>query len=429
MLRKTQGLDLRVLHESLLRLLKAASSPLQPVTASFLFDSQDIGRNTRAALFASLSMQLLYKRPFLFSKVRHLYRAFESNTTWTEPQLRSFFWTLLCRTNDHQIILVITGLQECDNSRGASSEDLLKFLQAIAAMVQVILSYEGEKMLLNGPGNVVFEVDLDGLEKPANSKGYLEEVTDFTITKRRALGEFKREILKSLDDPGATYSVWARSYLNWLAASSTPSTPRAFRKELGSFPSGEPHSRVFSKPNMTYSKYLWRPSNDRRLWAERALAWISYSCRPLRPRELATALAIDSSTSFNDEVARDIAGDLRRSLAGLVEIAGDEIRLIHPSVRDLELDTTHNTVERGTPRLQAHRLIYRECRSYLLRMNKAYGASNSEDRDGSGEEIHPEDTIRDDLLDYATEYWHVHYRLAKLSGTDDHNVIELLNNS
>ena len=428
-LRKAQGLDLRVLHESLLRLVTANFSSLHPVTASFLFDSQNRRRDPPAALFASLSIQLLYKRPGLFLKVRHLYRAFVTNRDWTERQLWVFFRTLLSQTNEHQFILVISGLQECEDSLGAYREDLLMLLQTMEGRMHIIFTYESKDVLMHGPSHVTFEIDLDGLDTSTTSKGYLEELIDFGTEKSLTLGEFKREIIRKLDDPSATYSLWARAYLNRLETSRRPSTLRAFHEELESFSLSEPHSRVFSKPNTTYLKNLWRPSKDRLYWAERALAWVSCSCRPLTMSELATALAIDSDVSIDDEVARDIAGDLRESLAGFFEIAGDEIRVAHASVRDFEVHSTHNTGERRSARQEAHHLLFQECRSYLVRVNQAYDASRNELRDENGKSSSLGDTIRDDLLDYSTEYWHVHYRLAKISDTDGHDVIDLLNNS
>lgn len=291
--------------------------------------------------------------------------------------------------------------------------------------MQVIVSYEGKDSLINGLSNVIFEIDLDGLDMPANSRGYLEEVMEFTFQNRPALMEFGQEIVGKLDDPTATYSVWAKAYLNFLEASSIPSTPSALHKELESLSLCGPQSENFSEPNETHLRSLFRPSKGRLAWAERALAWVSCSCRRLKLRELATALAIDSDVSVDDEVARDVAADLRQSLAGLIDIAGDEVGIAHPSVRDLDISTTHDTDEKQSAQVKSHLLIYQECRSYLIRVNQAYEAY----RDEGSKELDPGRILRDDLLDYATEYWHVHYRLAKVSCTDDHDVINLLNHS
>jgi len=73
-----------------------------------------------------------------------------------------------------------------------------------------------------------------------------------------------------------------------------------------------------------------------RLWALNALSWVLYALRPLKPHELASALAIEETTGscLESNVSLDINGDLRQTLGPLLTIRNGEFHFVHNSVRD-----------------------------------------------------------------------------------------------
>ncbi|RYP42216.1 hypothetical protein DL767_000380 [Monosporascus sp. MG133] len=103
-----------------------------------------------------------------------------------------------------------------------------------------------------------------------------------------------------------------------------------------------------------YTHAMGAIDDANRNWVTTALRWIAHAVRPLRPTELAVAVALDDipgSHSWKSEVLdelgdlirRDIIGDLKQFMAPLIKIEDNRVYLIHDTFRIFLLDTFAQT--------------------------------------------------------------------------------------
>jgi hypothetical protein len=89
-------------------------------------------------------------------------------------------------------------------------------------------------------------------------------------------------------------------------------------------------------------------------WVTTALRWIVHAVRPLRPTELAAAVALDDIPGghswesevlddLGDLIRRDIIGDLKHFMAPLIKVEDNRVYLIHDTFRVFLLDTFAQT--------------------------------------------------------------------------------------
>ena len=420
LLRKKRGLDVKALHDPLLRLFNVQFSPAI-VTASFFSSVLHVYQNSSNALIASLLMQLLYKRPTLFSNMQSLYNASKTTPKWTEQQLWTLLRALIYRVRDQQIILVVHALYDSGTDQDSLLGNLTSMLEAIEANFKIVITYEGEQDLIANLPRIVFEIDLDNVDISDHLNSYFGKVLASLIKSYPVIKAFEQKILERFNDPSATYSIWARSMLSCLKMTRNLSTPREFEDELKSLTARASGTRAFDEPNKIYIDLMYRPLPHQRSWADRVLIWVSCACRPLKLRELASALALEFGAISDEDFPRDIESDLARTLVGLIEVNDDEVRVVHPAVRGLL-----NIQDDKTAWGQAHHLVYEDCMSVLLHMYQAPGAMNIKNHDEVTRTFKLEQSSAYDLLEYAKSYWHIHYLHAQNFDTDN-DVTGLLN--
>ncbi|KAI9741628.1 MAG: hypothetical protein M1834_000012 [Cirrosporium novae-zelandiae] len=420
-----EALRSKALINSLAKLLQENSSRCRAIFASFSFDRQSVRRDSIVQMLASLSLQLLYQRPGLFSQVQHLYDAFKTKGTWTEQQMWMLFRTLLSRPNGHQVTCIINAIQNCDASYIRFLKNLSSLIGSTEERFRIIIIIQGHFDVIIGPPETCFEIDLNKLDTNSNTRKELKSAVDLLAQTKPVFDEFRDEIVEQFAGSMVTDCVWAISCLDHLKASRIRSTPSATHRQL--------ETLCITAPERIFTAILQGVPEDDHPWVQNALTWISYAFRPLNFGELATALAIGdlevSATSINNETARDITNDLRRTLTGLVEIGDRGVWLVHERVKDFVVQKPTNAPEWYSVKSTAHVDIAHYCLSYL-------SSYSMEDFHFTTTSLHYNSRVfynRDSpnsFLEYATKYWPMHYRLGMESpDIDDRFIMEFLQGS
>ncbi|KAK0618008.1 hypothetical protein B0T17DRAFT_320115 [Bombardia bombarda] len=106
-----------------------------------------------------------------------------------------------------------------------------------------------------------------------------------------------------------------------------------------------------------YDEAIGTIKKESRTWVLIALRWIACAVRPLRPAELAVAVALSEisglaqrgdggeskdMSGIKDMIRRDILGDMRHCMAPLIKVENNRVCFIHPTFEDFLL--THKPI-------------------------------------------------------------------------------------
>lgn len=143
----------------------------------------------------------------------------------------------------------------------------------------------------------------------------------------------------------------------------------------------------------------------RRNRAFEALAWVTYSQRPLTPRELELALAIGLDDDTHDVYEEDIVpyGKVISHCAGLIteDAETGSVRLVHFTAQEYLERKLAKKLPEG-PELEIFTLIATKCLRYLSFETYTADTSKKDDLD--------ETLARYPFLEYAATYWGFHFR-------------------
>lgn len=181
----------------------------------------------------------------------------------------------------------------------------------------------------------------------------------------------------------------------------------------------------------TYHFLLSHISSDVSAWARRVLSWILFSFRPLSCAELSFALSAESCDLPDIFHGRRVAiqEDLRRVFGRLVVIGGGDVRLVHPTIREVLLPATKCSTSQPWYHFDpedikaVHEKIFRVCRRIL---ETATIDAKTEDLEHSGgdskkdtdadQSHHPafnsayDVATRVTLSEYAARFWGEHFQ-------------------
>ncbi|TRX93641.1 hypothetical protein FHL15_005613 [Xylaria flabelliformis] len=191
-----------------------------------------------------------------------------------------------------------------------------------------------------------------------------------------------------------------------------------------------------------YNEIIRTIKNDCRFWVLLALRWITYAARPMRPTELAVAVALgevsgpsqqqhDSKINYVSEIhdllRSDILGYLHGCMAPLIKVENNRVSFIHASFRDFLLTTELSLGSSDAGDSEDHEkdedcYILYECLQYLDHVGKLALKSMS-----NSNLQYP---LRMDheygLLTYATLYWPEHFLKTKSHKTAREFVLKFL---
>lgn len=400
----------------------------QTTVASFFFHwSQDTANTTSGALLQSIIFQILSQVPSamsdfipLLSQQRDCYtkpdEPCSKRRPWVSKNLNGLLEESLKKfSKTHRLCFFIDGLDEC---RAENSSDILSFLSSIDS---IVLESPIKFCITSRPHRYMEET-----YRPWHRKIVLEDentvdiqrFVEFGISrlpqflKRRREKLIVNELVDEIMKRARGVFLWAKAALDLLNHCKGPT-------ELS-------ESSLFDLPGDLeglYSIVLDRFIHDEHGSADQAeelLRWVCFARRPLSVEEMSQALGIDQSLQV---VCGDLSGGgmtskaarvavhkhrLRARCWGLLEVRepGAEIHFIHRSVRDFLVNKA--SVEWSSKENSKRRLV-RSADIHLAEICLSYISYHADTSPIDRNSIEGE---ADAFLDYATDYWHKHARLA-----------------
>ena len=377
--------------------LERITQSMEDAELLFYFCShQHEKRNTAVAVLRGLLHQIIAKCPKL---VKHALPYFETPekarlTLSSLEALYIIFRRLVQDVNLGTIFCVLDGLDECN-------EDTSRVL---VPKIADMFSPQKSQPTITGFKLVIVSRDIPGLQgcaqvklNPDNNQRVTNDLERFISVRVQELSRIEgfneafrtitqNDLLKRAE---GTF-LWVGFVMNEL---SEKRTCTEVLETIHSLPKGLP---------AIYSRMLLQIKSSQRRTSSVILRWVTMAIRPLRLRELAAAIGIQSSILITTEQAvRD-----QVVLCGLfLKVQEQEVYLVHQSARDylLRKEPDNNAVleEFRINAEEAHLELARTCFNCVAHSAVQYAPLNLDD--GSCSQESP-------LLKYGALYWPEHAR-------------------
>ncbi|KAI0450324.1 ankyrin repeat protein [Xylaria acuta] len=372
---------------------------LQPVIDSrqgvllyYFCSNRDKNRNTALTIMRGVLHQWLSFHPHLAQYVRSYFDGAET----TKYTISSFiclwrlFLILLRRTGSRQVVLVLDGLDECEDDSlkqllDVLREYLLEPEEKPRVCLKVILLSRPQSGLLEGGLRPFRRIKLDDsdtevgkdVEKYISAK--VAELASEQILSADRLQQVRQALMAHAD---GTF-LWVGFVANelkgrsWLKANDIL---RGVPKGLGGI----------------YRRLLEQVEDKEKLVP--ILQWVVLAARPMTVDELAVAAEIKASDALTPA---EILKDRLASCGLLVKIDGDVVNLVHESAREFFQSDQVNTDGINIFHMNhtAHRTLMRTCLALIEGSYKSPGSISNA-------------SLHNTLLTYASLYWPEHFRHA-----------------
>jgi ankyrin repeat protein len=374
------------------------------VVVYFAFDQQDCRRNSESSMLIKIIRQVLAKEPKLYSPI------YESDTMndpclWTAEYLWIQLRTIIRLLSTKSLLFVIDTIDDCQTSNlERFLKNLLQCTAHLGVKILCTASSEFENGLLGTP--LVMRVDeCDGYK--GNLKDFKEAKLDAFVKENPKFAAVQADIEECLSHAEGFLHV--QLILHRLQSISSYSAPNFILGNLSSL--GD-----------TMEAIIFKTLENAPFWTVSAILWVLFALRPLKPKELAVAVTLLSTSSDvslqkdldENAIPRDIDGDLKRQLGPLLDIERGEVRIFHPFVKE----ALHRWIDKQTENAVSARMLTRLCLAYLhscLRdMDKVFMTQDdkqpSQELGDKEEETFVPKGLKYDFLEYVIQQWHVHYR-------------------
>ncbi|KAM0265161.1 hypothetical protein ACHAQJ_000314 [Trichoderma viride] len=352
--------------------------------AYFAFDSRDHRRRSVSAMLIKLMRQLLSYKPSLINKV--LDERGDYRTRWTEGNLWIQLRSIIRQMQSSCIHLVIDTVNDCKTDSPHT-----RFLQNVfdlrfAAPSQLKIWCTSTTRLED-----LKEVGLECInirKEPEFAQYWIafrNKLADIVVSESPKLMALEDDVKECLEISEV-----------FLHASLIAHRIRGI----------DSLSRLSClKADVLQLKIGWKDTIMAFLqgtpsWVAKAVSWVIFARRPLRPTELSVAVALSDSPLENGHLAEldessipyHIEGDMKHQLGPLITIEQGEIKVAHPYATDILREWIEPKQDSEAQRLGLLLEYLRLC----LRT------------------IYKEDSIPGSLafsfFEYALENWHMHYR-------------------
>ncbi|KAL9636664.1 MAG: hypothetical protein Q9164_002683 [Protoblastenia rupestris] len=388
------------------------------VATYFAFDAQDRRRNSENSFLISVVQQILFSRPSLFRKIKKRYKY-----TFENPGLKQDMWilfrALLRSMRPLTLFCIINAVDECLQDIKGYLRNLDDLMEEFTTNLKILFTFTQEAEI---PGvirrNLV--INLESFNKEhRNLEDIVSHRTSVIISNRPILSEVQAEIHQKL--AGCEDFLQIALLTEQLESFNFSSTPDLVRRQIISL---DPDLHVLVEKCL----------KDLEEWVQLALSWIMLAARPLKPRELAVAVALCQDPRFeeanagslraqpqplitiDDHVARNIFDDLRRVLGPLVVLKGGYIKFVNRQVKELFASRVFLQLNDWD--------ITRYCIMYI----STDEVENISKDDGSGliTSFGPERRLA--FIDYATNHWPFHYQRTTFEASRFRSVFKTLRN-
>jgi ankyrin repeat protein len=364
----------------------------------FAFDAQDNRRQSVSAMLIMLIRQLLACEPDLLPSIQEIMSDDDDDdddaeTRWTEGNLWIQLRFIARETKRKSIKVVIDSLTDCD------TEHMQTFLRTLldlrfAAPGRLKLICTADTSIQIPTTDAVRRVDIHSLSQFKDNWAALKgRLADSLASDSPKLDATKTKVKECLEkSKGFLHSILIAYRIRSITSFSRPTCVELDLAKLGIGMEQTIMDMMSSAPS----------------WVATAVSWMLFVQRPLRPTELAVAVALEDwlklpelVSKFDERlIPRDIQGDLRRQLGPLVTMERGEMRISHPYVGKVIQGWLEPKEDRAMLRkVELTKLLV----GYLKICLEKIKTGNRKDIP---------DELSFGLLGYTLNYWHVHYRTA-----------------
>ncbi|KAI1199268.1 ankyrin repeat protein [Nemania serpens] len=364
----------------------------QGVLLYYFCSNRDKNRNTAVTIMRGVLHQWLLLQPYLAQYIRNYFDGAET-TKYTISNLAillKLFLILLRRSGSSQMVLVLDGLDECEED---SLRQLLDFLREYLAETQEKARLRLKVIVLSRPQSGLLEDELRSFRRIKLDDSDTEvgkDVEKYISAKVAELASEKILSAARLEQIRQVLMSHADGTFLWVGFVANELKGRSWQKAndiLHSVPKGLAG---------LYRRLLERVEDKEKLVT--ILQWVVLAARPMTLGELATAAEIKASDTLTPvEVLRD-----RLASCGLlVKVDGDVVNLVHESAREFFQSDQVNTggIKMFHMNRTAHQTLLRTCLTLLEETYKSPGSISTA-------------CLHNSLLTYACLYWPEHFRHA-----------------
>lgn len=367
----------------------------------FSFGGYDSHRASATCLLASVTLQLLNADPERYSRIAAMHEAMDTcQTPWTQAALVVAFQALLDTKNGKSpVYIIVDGLHRCDSSL-AGLFDILSAIfgnDRVHTKLKIALFYQERDEIIDSLASLSkYTVPGPDLAKGSLVKPLVQSLADYVVKRRPHLSPLRGEILGSLVRC-KDLSQLALTLHSLRNLTTNPCSIGSARSVTGNLPPTIQEA-VSSR---------FRVLQD---WGRVALGWICNARRPLSLAELMTAVAItdrdaDFTASLDPEgLPLDAAGEMARSLGGLVMLEDGGIVFTTDTIKTHFLDLVHG--DKQQPVIPSDVQIAAILIKYISWVELVEPLKQARDEEPH---IQPPEPLFE-LAPYAMEFWPHHYR-------------------
>lgn len=387
-------------------------------TFYFEFDNLDSRRNTIRSMLITYLNEMSWRSwsmPGGADGVRWLFENLEYFGGWSLPDLFKLFQEVRRNSAMYQMGIRLACFDSC------AEEERTWFLKAVLDQhshsdvnYRLIITTSNPDSFLNDlipesrvlslkdcPAEVCgFAID----EKGIHGSGLAAALED-VLRQRPVLNSLKQTLEALIDECKHTPHLGYR-ILDWLSR----------------FGRGTPTASISATieklrpvtPENVISVVIGSLPLEKRKWAVLVYRWVRYAMEPLTIEALSHALA--ASTSSDDESLLDIdceqlSDNLQKEFSGIIVANGRDIKFVHESFYDAAIAGVEECQDEQPSFV--HGAIAASCLKYLMHGEvQTQYRKLAVDNYGGDHLKRPLFLPRENLLEYAVEYWPEHYRLA-----------------
>lgn len=372
--------------------LQSIMNPGQDVLLYYFCSNRDKNRNTALTIMRGIIHQWIDHHPHLAQYVKNSFEGTETTkyTVSSFVSLWSIFLTLLRQSGSSQVVCVLDGLDECEKE---SLKQLLDAIRRYLSSAQEKTRPRLKLIFLSRPQPAILEgalgqyeqikLDASGIEVSRDIERYIFAKVSELASEQNLSEDMVSQVRQALLAGADGTFLWVGFVANELQGRNWDKINEILH-------------RVPKGLSGVYQRLLMQIEDKEALVP--ILQWVVLAARPLTVEELTVATGIQGSGNLPaTEVTKN-----RLKLCGLlVKIEGNVVNLVHESAKEffqsdqVDIDgisrfrMTHNT----------HRALMRTC---LQHVERGYGILKSI----------KEITSHDHLLNYASQYWPVHFHHA-----------------
>ncbi|KAI1358454.1 hypothetical protein F5Y08DRAFT_350837 [Xylaria arbuscula] len=331
---------------ALFRKLKSSSK----IVAYFSFTRRSVLCDSIQNFLASVIFQVLIQEPERFSRIEDHFAAIEASNAWTEAGILTLFKSLFDTEKGlSPLYLVINGVHECE-----AAHDLIRMLLTVVSSSNSLTKLKvGLFYKHPSKGNDLIEDALSGysdfhIKGPTLTVQTLEPLSialaDRVTSRRPYLSGLKSHVFEVLRQ------CRSATEMHLIAESLDRINARA---DLSTLNSIEAH---LNKSTCHVSNVIFDTFQRLTDLGRTTLGWITYSKRPLRLKELATAVAVTNKNAkfcpdFDPKsLPVDFAFKLQSLFGPLVRLEGGGVILSDDCVREKFVELIHEDREIRSPK-------------------------------------------------------------------------------